>query len=94
VDEMRASESNEHSDTESKPEKGNERGTDIIDVDHNATISTMNMQKEETEDPEEEERLFHSQMWVKGSPLEFIVNSGSQKNLISDVTYLTTHVEA
>jgi hypothetical protein len=29
------------------------------------------------------EHLFHSQMWVKGSPLQFIVDSGSQKNLIS-----------
>jgi len=35
------------------------------------------------EDPEEEECHFHSQMSVKGSPLQFIVDSGSQKNLIS-----------
>eukprot|EP00253_Pinus_taeda_P020621 PITA_20621 len=49
----------------------------------NATIATTKIQKNEPEDPEEEERLFHSQMWVKGSPLQFIVNSGSQKNLIS-----------
>jgi hypothetical protein len=34
------------------------------------------------EDLEEGEHLFHSQMWVKGTPLHFIVNSGSQKNLI------------
>jgi hypothetical protein len=34
-------------------------------------------------EPEEGERLFHSQMWVKGTPLHFIVDSGSQKNLIS-----------
>jgi hypothetical protein len=27
-------------------------------------------------------RLFHSQMWVKGTLLHFIVDSGSQKNLI------------
>jgi hypothetical protein len=33
--------------------------------------------------PEEGEHLFHSQMWVKGAPLHFIVDSGSQKNLIS-----------
>ena len=39
--------------------------------------------KKKPEDPEEEERLFHSQMWVKGSPIQFIVDSGSQKNLIS-----------
>jgi hypothetical protein len=37
----------------------------------------------EPKDPEEGECLFHSQMWVKGSPLQFIVDSGSQKNLIS-----------
>ena len=35
-------------------------------------------------DPEEGEHLFHSQMWVKGIPLHFIVDSGSQKNLISE----------
>jgi hypothetical protein len=29
------------------------------------------------------ERLFHSQMWVKGSSLQFIVDNESQKNLIS-----------
>jgi hypothetical protein len=43
----------------------------------------MNIQKEEPEDPEEVECLFHSKMWVKGSPLQFIVDSESQKNLIS-----------
>lgn len=35
---------------------------------------------------EDEERLFHSQMWVDGKPLHFIVDSGSQKNLISRET--------
>jgi hypothetical protein len=44
---------------------------------------TTTIQPEELEDPEEGERLFHSQMWVKGTPLHFIVDSGSQKNLIS-----------
>ena len=43
----------------------------------------MKIQKEEPKYLEEEESLFHSQMWVKGSPLQFIVDSGSQKNLIS-----------
>jgi hypothetical protein len=37
----------------------------------------------EPDEPEEGECLFHSQMWVKGTPLHFIVDSGSQKNLIS-----------
>jgi hypothetical protein len=68
VAEMRASESNARSDTELEPEKGNEIGKNIIDVDPNANISTMKIQKEEPEDLEEE-CLFHSQMWVKGSPL-------------------------
>ncbi len=31
---------------------------------------------------DDEERLFHSQMWVGGKALHFIVDSGSQKNLI------------
>jgi hypothetical protein len=33
--------------------------------------------------PEEGECLFHSQIWVKGTTPHFIVNNGSQKNLIS-----------
>jgi hypothetical protein len=43
----------------------------------------MKIQKEEPEDSEEAEHLFHSKMWVKGSLLQFIVDSGSHKNLIS-----------
>jgi hypothetical protein len=83
VAEMKAFESDACSDTESEPEKGNDRGKKIIDVEPNSTVSTTKIQKEEPEDPEEEECLFHSQMWVKGSLLHFIVDSGSQKNLIS-----------
>jgi len=52
-------------------------------VEPNTTVATMKIQKEEPEDSEEEEELFHSRMWVKDSPLQFIVDSGSQKNLIS-----------
>ena len=77
VAEIKASESDAYSDTESKPKKGNDRGKNIIDADPNATIATTNIQKEEPEDSEEEEHIFHSQMWVKGSPLQFIVDSGS-----------------
>jgi hypothetical protein len=55
----------------------------IIDTDPTAIIMTTKIQPEEPTDPEEGERLFHSQMWVKGTPLHFIVDSGSQKNLIS-----------
>eukprot|EP00253_Pinus_taeda_P001423 PITA_01423 len=43
----------------------------------------MKIQKEEHKDLKEEEHLFHSEMWVKGSLLQFIVDSESQKNLIS-----------
>jgi hypothetical protein len=69
VAEVRASESDAYSDTESEPEKVNERGKQIIDAEPNATVSTTKIQKEEPKDPEEEECLFHSHMWVKGSLL-------------------------
>ena len=82
VVEMRASESDACSESESEPDKGNDKGTLIIDVEPNDTIATMKIQKEEPEDPEEAENLFHSHMWVKGSPLQLIVDSGSQRNLI------------
>jgi hypothetical protein len=55
----------------------------IIDADPTAIVATTTIQQEELTDPEEGERLFHSQMWVKGTPLHFIVYSESQKNLIS-----------
>ena len=54
-----------------------------FNAEPNATVATTKIQKEEPEDPEEEERLFHSQLWVKGSPIRFIIENGSQKNLIS-----------
>jgi hypothetical protein len=46
-------------------------------------VTTTKVQPSEPEEPEEGEHLFHSQMWVKGTPLHFIVDSDSQKNLIS-----------
>jgi hypothetical protein len=55
----------------------------IIDPDPTTIVTTATIQPEEPIDPEEGERLFDSQMWVKGTPLHFIVDSGSQKNLIS-----------
>ena len=69
VAEMRASESVACSDSKSEPEKGNGKGKQIIDAEPNAIVATTKIQKEEPEDPEEEKRLFHSQMWVKGSPI-------------------------
>jgi hypothetical protein len=43
---------------------------------------TSTIQPKEPEDNEEGERLFHSLMWVKGTPVHFIVDSRSKKNLI------------
>jgi hypothetical protein len=55
----------------------------IIDADPTAIVTTVAIQPEEPTDPEEGELPFHLHMWVKGTPLHFIVDSGSQKNLIS-----------
>jgi hypothetical protein len=55
----------------------------IIDVDPTIIVTTATIQPEEPTDLEEGECLFHSQMWVKGTPLHFIVDRRSQKNLIS-----------
>ena len=60
VAEIKASELNAYSDTESEPEKGNDRGKKIIDAEPNATIAITKNQKGEPEDSEEEEPLFHS----------------------------------
>jgi hypothetical protein len=79
VAEVKASESDVDSDSEPEPE----RGRWIIDVEPSATVATTKLQPGEPDEPEEGECLFHSQMWVKGTPLHFIVDSGSQKNLIS-----------
>jgi hypothetical protein len=78
VAEVKASESN--ADYESEPEL--ERGRLIIDVKPSATVSTTKLQPSEPDEPEEGECLFHSQMWVKGTPLHFIIDSGSHNNLI------------
>ena len=75
--EIKAFESDAYSDTESKPKKWNDKGKKIIDAEPNTIVATTKIQKEEPEDLEKEERLFHSQMWVKGSPLQFIVDSRS-----------------
>jgi hypothetical protein len=55
----------------------------IIDADPIATVVDTTIQPEEPIYPEEGDYLFHSQMWVKGTPLHFIVDNRSQKNLIS-----------
>jgi hypothetical protein len=61
---VKASESEAGSDSESEPE----RGRQIIDVEPNATVATTKVQPGEPDEPEEGECLFHSQMWVKGTP--------------------------
>jgi hypothetical protein len=63
------------------PDSKNNKRIQIIDAEPIATIASATIQPEE--DPKEGERLFHSHMWVKGTPLHFIVDSGSQKNIIS-----------
>jgi hypothetical protein len=68
---------------DSKSDSENTGKRQIIDADPTAIVATTTIQLEEPTDPEEGEHLFHSQMWVKGTPLHFIVDSGSQKNLIS-----------
>jgi hypothetical protein len=79
VAEIKDKESNLDSESDSK----NNGKRHIIDADPTAIVATATIQPEERTDPEEGERIFHSQMWVKGTPLYFIVDSGSQKNLIS-----------
>jgi hypothetical protein len=59
------------------------KGKHIIDVELTTTIAAKTIQLEEPKELQDEEHLFHSQMWVKGTPLHFIVERGSQKNLIS-----------
>ena len=80
--ELKASKSYACFDTQSKLDKGNDKGNQIIDAEPNAIGATTKIQKEEPEDPEEAQHLFHSHMWVKGSMVQFIVDNGSQKSLI------------
>jgi hypothetical protein len=49
-----------------------------------ATVTTTKFHPSEPEEPEEGEHLFHSQMWVKGLLLHFIVYIRSQKNMVSE----------
>jgi hypothetical protein len=74
--ELKSLESETSFDYESDPDKGKQ----IIDAEPSAIVTTTRVQPSE---PKEGERVFHSQMWVKGDPLYFIVDRGIQKNLIS-----------
>jgi hypothetical protein len=71
VVEVKAFESNVGSDYDSEPEKGRQ----IIETEPIATISTTKVQLDEPDEPEEGEHLFHSQMWVKGTPLHIIFDN-------------------
>jgi len=76
---MKASNLDADSDSDLEPHKGKL----INDVESNVTAATKKVQLEELVEPEEGECLFHSQMWVNGTSLHFIIDNGSQKNLIS-----------
>jgi hypothetical protein len=75
---LKAFKSKVNSQSESNPE-GRKR---IIDVEPSAMVTTTKVQPSELEETKEGECLFHSHMWVKGDSLHFIVDSGSQKNMI------------
>jgi hypothetical protein len=79
VDEIKEKEPN----PDSKYDYENTGKGQIIDTDPTAIVMTTTIQPEELTDHEEGERLFHSQMWVKGTPSHFILDRRSQKNLIS-----------
>jgi hypothetical protein len=66
--------------SESDSENTSER--QIIDTYPTPIVATATIQPEEPTYPEEGERLFHSQMWVTGTPLHFIFYRRSKKNLI------------
>jgi hypothetical protein len=73
VDEVKASESDVGSDSESELEKGRQ----IIDVEPSATVDSTKIHLSEPDEPKEGECLFHSYMWVKGTPVHFIIDSSS-----------------
>ena len=80
--EIKSSESDPDSDSEPNSTAAY-NGRQIIDADPTVTVATAQIQLEDHEESETEERLFHSQMWVKGMPIHFVVDSDSQKKLIS-----------
>jgi hypothetical protein len=71
VVEVKEKESNH--DLEYDPE--NSENIQIIEADPFATVTTATIQPKELVDPEVEECLFHSHMWVKGTPLHFVVDN-------------------
>jgi hypothetical protein len=60
---------------ELNPDLENTGRRQIIDINSIANVMPTIIQLEELTDPEEGNHLFHSKMWVKGTPLHFIVDS-------------------
>jgi hypothetical protein len=73
VDEIKDKEPN----PDSKSDSRNIGKKQIIDAEPTIIVATATIQPKEPTDPKERECLFHSQMWVKVTPLHFIVDSGS-----------------
>jgi hypothetical protein len=78
VPKVKASESDVGFDSESKLE----RGRWIIEAKPSATITTTKIHLGEPDEAEEGKHLFHLKMWVKGTPLQVIIDRGSQKKPI------------
>ena len=76
--ELKDSESESDSDSKWNPEGGKW----IINVEPSTMISTTKVWPSEQAKPEEGEHLFQSHMWVKGALIHFIIDNGSQKNLL------------
>jgi hypothetical protein len=70
-------------DKELNPDSKNTGRRQIIDATPTIIFATATIQPEEPTNPKDGGHLFHLQMWVKGTLLHFIVDSESQKNLIS-----------
>jgi hypothetical protein len=83
VDEVKASELDADSDSKTELEMGRR----IINAEPSATVATTKLHPGEPDEPKEGERLFHSQMWVNGTLLHFIIDRGSHKNLILEKPY-------
>jgi hypothetical protein len=64
VDKIKDKEPNPDSESDSE----NTGKRQIINVDPIAIVVTATIQPEEPADPEEGECIFHSKMWVKGTP--------------------------
>jgi hypothetical protein len=67
---------------ESESDSDNNKRRQLIDEKPTTIVMTTTIQPEEPKDPEEGEHLFHSQMWVKGTPLHFIIYSRRRNNLV------------